>query len=88
MNLSTTARTPDAAGSGWAEGAGRDWATIDPTSMAAARRRRPSHRMAATAIEPGLYTVVLEPAAVAQLVPAVVGSMDAAERGRGPQPVL
>jgi predicted Zn-dependent protease len=86
VRLSTTARTPDAAGSGWAEAASRDWATIDPARLGhrAAQKAVSSH--GATAIEPGLYTVVLEPSAVAQLVPAVVAAMDArtADEGRSP----
>jgi predicted Zn-dependent protease len=86
VRLSTTARTPDATGSGWAQGAGRDWGTIDPAALGhtAARKAVTSHNP--TAIEPGLYTVVLEPAAVAQLVPSVVGAFDArsADEGRSP----
>jgi predicted Zn-dependent protease len=86
VRLSTTARTPDATGSGWAQGAGRDWATIDPVLLGRTAAQKAVTSRNATAIEPGLYTVVLEPAAVAQLVPAVVGAFDArsADEGRSP----
>lgn len=86
VRLSTTARTPDASGSGWAQGAGRDWTTIDPAALGRTAATKAVTSRSATAIEPGLYTVVLEPAAVAQLVPSVVGAFDArsADEGRSP----
>ena len=52
---------PDRAGHGGA----RDWSASIPPRSAASPRRRRSRRRNPTAIEPGLYTVVLEPQAVA-----------------------
>ena len=83
--LSTTVRTPDATGSGWASAGARDWSVIDPAalgrvaSLKAVRSRNPK------AIEPGLYTVVLEPQAVADIMPQLIGSFNARanDEGRG-----
>ena len=85
-SLSATARSDDGTGSGWAAAASRDWSAID----AAALGRRAAEKAVASrnpqAIEPGLYTVILEPQAVAALVPLLMGSFDAraADEGRSP----
>ena len=85
-SLSATARTDDRTGSGWAADASRDWTAID----AAALGRRAAEKSIASrnpqAIEPGLYTVILEPQAVASLIPLLMGSFDAraADEGRSP----
>ena len=84
VSLGVTARTPDATGSGWAQGAARDWSLLD----AAALGRRAAEKAVASrnpvAMEPGMHTAVLEAAGVAQLVPNVAGMLNArnAEEGR------
>ncbi|MES3035614.1 MAG: TldD/PmbA family protein [Gemmatimonadota bacterium] len=84
-NLGITARTPDGTGSGWSNAGARDWAKID----AAALGRTASAKAAASrnpkAIEPGLYTVVLEPAAVADIMGSLLGTFNARgnDEGRG-----
>jgi Predicted Zn-dependent proteases and their inactivated homologs len=84
-DLSVTVRTADATGSGWASAGSRDWSTIDSASMGriAAQKAVASH--SPRAIEPGLYTVILEPAAVGQLIPRLIGSFNARanDEGRG-----
>lgn len=86
VSLSTTVRTPDATGSGWAASGARDWRQIDPVALG----RRAADKAVASrnpvAVEPGMYTAVLEPAAVAQLLPGVVGALNArnADEGRSP----
>jgi predicted Zn-dependent protease len=84
-DLSTTVRTPDATGSGWASAGARDWSLIDPLALgrAAAQKAVRSHNP--KAIEPGLYTVVLEPQAVADIMPQLIGSFNARsnDEGRG-----
>lgn len=78
-----TARTPDGTGSGWASRSFNELAKIDPKRIAetaidtAARSRNPS------AIEPGKYTVVLEPAAVADLLAFMMFSGDARQADEG-----
>lgn len=83
-SFTTTSRTRDGTGSGWA-GAGAP-------SLAALDARRLAERAAAKALasarprtlEPGTYTVVLEPEALADLVEELAGWMSAraAEEGR------
>ena len=62
VSLGVTARTPDATGSGWAQGAARNWALLD----AAALGRRAAEKAVASrnpvAMEPGMHTAVLEAA--------------------------
>lgn len=85
VNYSTTVRTPDRTGSGWASDGARDWTKMD----AAALGRRAAQKAVASrnpvAIEPGLYTVVLEPQAVSDLIPLLAGAFNARsnEEGRG-----
>ncbi len=84
-NLGITARTPDGTGSGWSNAGARDWSLID----AAALGRTASAKAAASrnprAIEPGLYTVVLEPAAVADIMGSLLSTFNARanDEGRG-----
>ena len=84
--LSVTARTPDGTGSGWATGGARDWQKVDPVALGARAGRKAIASRNPQAIEPGQYTVVLEPAAVAELIPLLAGALDAraADEGRSP----
>ncbi|MGH7679730.1 MAG: TldD/PmbA family protein [Gemmatimonadaceae bacterium] len=84
VDFTTTVRTTDGTGSGWAGVNDPDWrkidfkATTDRAVMKARLSRNPS------AIEPGRYTVILEPQAAADLVTLVMGAFDArsADEGR------
>ena len=84
-DLSTTARTPDGTGSGWASGGARDWSAIDPAALGRVAAQKAVASRNPKAIEPGLYTVVLEPQAVADLMPQLVGAFNARanDEGRG-----
>ena len=77
VSLGVTARTPDGTGSGWSQGAARDWGLLDPAALG----RRAAEKAVASrnpvAMEPGMHTAVLEAAGVAQLVPSVVGQLNA-----------
>ena len=85
-DLSTTVRTPDATGSGWASAGARNWAAIDPAALGARAAQKAVASRNPTAIEPGMYTVVLEPQAVADLIPQLGGAFNgrAADEGRSP----
>jgi predicted Zn-dependent protease len=78
-----TSRTPDGTGSGWAARSYNELRMLEPEALAqaaigkAARSRNPS------AIEPGKYTVVLEPAAVADLLAFMLFSADARQADEG-----
>ena len=84
-NLSTTVRTPDGTGSGWASGGARDWGKLDPAALGTTAAQKAVASRNPVAIEPGMYTVVLEPQAVADLVPLLGGAFNgrSADEGRG-----
>jgi predicted Zn-dependent protease len=83
VRLSTTARTPDATGSGWAAAGARDWTRIDPAALGTRAAEKAVASRNPSALEPGLYTAVLEPAAVGQLVPSIAGSLNARNTDEG-----
>ena len=84
-DLSITARTPDGTGSGWSSGGARNWSALDPAALGRVASQKAVASRNPRAIEPGLYTVVLEPQAVADLVPLLIGSFNARnnDEGRG-----
>ncbi len=83
-SFSATARTADGTGSGWADDA--SWRVRDVDAPARAARALHTARTSANpkALEPGDYTVILEPAAVAGLLGFLGFGMSArsAEEGR------
>ncbi|MEK7329808.1 MAG: metallopeptidase TldD-related protein [Candidatus Eisenbacteria bacterium] len=84
-SFSATARTADGTGSGWAEDASFRVAEIDAPKLAATALRKARESAAPRKLEPGDYTVILEPAAVADLIGFNFGfalSARAAEEGR------
>jgi predicted Zn-dependent protease len=85
-NYTLTVRTTDGTGSGWAGGDNDDWSKIDFAAIAtrAAEKARASRNP--VAIEPGRYTVILEPQAVGDLVQLTAFGLQArtADEGRSP----
>jgi predicted Zn-dependent protease len=84
--FSVTARTPDGTGSGWASAGARDWSAIDPAAIGRIAAQKAVASRKPQAIEPGMYTAVLEPQAVTDLVPLLSGAFNArnADEGRSP----
>jgi predicted Zn-dependent protease len=84
-DLSITARTPDGTGSGWSSGGARDWSSLDAAALGRVAAQKAVASRNPKAIEPGLYTVVLEPQAVADIIPLLVGAFNARnnDEGRG-----
>ena len=82
--LTTTVRTEDGRGSGWAGGAHWDWSRLDSGALGETAIRKARASRNPVAIEPGRYTVVLEPTAVGNLVNLIRGAMNArnADEGR------
>lgn len=83
---SITMRDRSGRGSGWAGASSYDWSSIDPVKLAERARDKCERSRDPSALEPGRYTVVLEPQAVADLMDLVVmwfGRMPA-ENGAGP----
>ena len=83
VSLSTTARTPDGTGSGYAAGGSRDWRELDPVAMGRTAAEKALASRNPQAIEPGRYTVILEPQAVADFLPRLVGSLNARTSDEG-----
>lgn len=83
-SMTTTVRTPDGTGSGWAGASHHDWTQIDPAALGARAIEKAKRSVNPVAIEPGRYTVVLEPTAVGNLVQLIAGSLGArnADEGR------
>jgi predicted Zn-dependent protease len=78
-----TARTPDGSGSGWASKSYNELRQLDPPKLAAAAIEKAAQSKNPVAIDPGKYTVVLEPAAVADLLAYFIFSADARQADEG-----
>ncbi|MBI2877534.1 MAG: TldD/PmbA family protein [Candidatus Tectomicrobia bacterium] len=83
--FSATVRTADGTGSGWAEDSSVRASEVDARALAARALKKAKDSAGPTALDPGDYTVILEPAAVADFIGFnfVLGlSARAAEEGR------
>jgi predicted Zn-dependent protease len=82
--LTTTVRTADGTGSGWAGYTHHDWSRIDPSALGARATQKARTSVNPVAIEPGRYTVVFEPTAVGNLVQFIARALNAraADEGR------
>jgi predicted Zn-dependent protease len=78
-----TARTADGTGSGWASKSYNELRLLDPAKLAAAAIDKAVLSRNPVAIEPGKYTVVLEPAARGDLLASLVFSADARQADEG-----
>jgi len=67
-SFSATARTTDGTGSGWAEDSSVRVKEVDARGLGATALRKARESAQPKALDPGDYTVVLEPAAVADLL--------------------
>ena len=83
-NYTLTVRTADGTGSGWAGADHPDWSQLDVKGVAQRAIEKARSSRAPVAIEPGRYTVVLEPQAVGDLVQLLAFALDArsADEGR------
>jgi predicted Zn-dependent protease len=82
--MTTTVRTNDGTGSGWAGATHDDFTKIDAASIGSRAADKARRSVNPVAIEPGRYTVVLEPTAVGNLVQLIAGALNAraADEGR------
>jgi predicted Zn-dependent protease len=78
-----TMRTTDGTGSGWAGADHPDWSQIDARQLVARATEKARRSRNPSAIEPGRYTVILEPQAVGDLVGLLGGALDARAAGEG-----
>jgi predicted Zn-dependent protease len=83
-NYTLTVRTKDGTGSGWAGADHPDWSKVDVKAVAQRAIDKAQRSRNPVAIEPGRYTVVLEPQAVGDLVQLLAFALDArsADEGR------
>src|SRR5688500_6859485 len=78
-----TARTPDGSGSGWASKSFNELRLLEPARLAGAAIDKAARSQNPSAIEPGKYTVVLEPAALADLIVNLIFAADARQSDEG-----
>jgi predicted Zn-dependent protease len=85
-NYTLTVRTTDGTGSAWVGADHPDWSQIDAKALAKQAIDRARLSRNPVAIEPGRYTVILEPQAVGDLVQLLAFALDArsADEGRSP----
>jgi len=83
-NYTLTVRTADGTGSGWAGADHPDWSQLDVKGVAQRAIEKARLSRNPVAIEPGRYTVVMEPQAVGDLVQLLAFALDArsADEGR------
>lgn len=79
-----TVRTPDGASSGWAGDQGNDWTNIESQRIATDAVQKCLDWKDKTSLDPGNYTVILEPTAVGMLMLRMRSAFDArrADEGR------
>ena len=85
-NYTVTVRTTDGTGSGWAGAEHPDWKQLDIAGVSARAIDKARLSRNPVAIEPGRYTVILEPQAVGDLVQLIGFYADArsSDEGRSP----
>ena len=85
-NYTLTVRTTDGTGSGWAGAEEPHFASIDFAAIGARAIEKAELSRNPVAVEPGRYTVILEPQAVGDLITLVLFYADArsADEGRSP----
>jgi predicted Zn-dependent protease len=83
-SLTVTARNAARAQSGWAGTMQNRFLALDPVRLGDRAVRKATYPGTPADLDPGVYTVILEPAAVASLLLFLIGSMDArsADEGR------
>jgi len=84
IDFTCTVRTDDGRGSGWVRREAQDVTRFDPRAAAEVAMEKAIRSAEAKALEPGRYTVILEPAATSDLLAFMFNSFDArsADEGR------
>jgi len=83
VNFSVTARTEDGTGSGYAIRGYNDVRKLDTKNATTIAAQKGARSSTARAIEPGKYTVILEPAAAAVLIENLFFGLDARQADEG-----
>jgi predicted Zn-dependent protease len=84
LDYTCTVRTEDGRGSGWVKRSARDAAHFDARDAVSVAVEKALRSVEAKALEPGRYTVILEPAATNDLIGFMLGGFSArnADEGR------
>jgi predicted Zn-dependent protease len=82
-NYTLTVRTDDGTGSGWVGAEQPDWKQLDFSTLSTRAIEKSRLSRNPVAIEPGRYTVILEPQAVGDLVQLMAFYLDARESDEG-----
>jgi predicted Zn-dependent protease len=84
LDFTCTVRTADGRGSGWVKRSASDVGRFDPREAADVAIEKALRSVEAKALEPGRYTVILEPAATSDLIGYMLSGFDArsADEGR------
>ena len=84
--FSVTVRNGTGTGSGWAGVANKDWSKIDAPRLSSIAIDKCKRSADPVAVEPGRYTVIMEPQAVSDLMMPLIYSLQRipAEMGMGP----
>ena len=82
-SFTTTVRTPDGTGSGWASAGDNDWTRVNVADAGERAIRKAEASRNPRAVEPGEWTVILEPTAVANLVGLMAFAMNARQADEG-----
>jgi predicted Zn-dependent protease len=83
LNYTCTVRTEDGRGSGWVGHSVQDASSFDAGTDIRTAMRKASASADAKALEPGKYTVILEPAAAAGLISFMMNFFDARQADEG-----
>ena len=84
LDFTCTVRTEDGRGSGWVNRSATDVSRFDVREASSVAIEKALRSVEAKALEPGRYTVILEPAATSELLSVMMGGFDArrADEGR------
>ena len=83
LSFSCTARTEDGRGSGWVTRSANDVRLFDPREASEIAIEKAMRSVDAKALEPGRYTVVLEPAASSDILNFMFNAFDARQADEG-----
>ena len=83
LNFTVTTRTEDGRGSGWVTRNGNDAALFDAREASQVAIEKALRSVDAKALEPGRYTVILEPAASADILSFMFRAFDARQADEG-----
>jgi predicted Zn-dependent protease len=87
-NYTLTVRTRDGSGSGWAAADDQDFSRLDVAGVSRRAIEKARASRSPEAIEPGRYTVIMEPQAVGDLVQLMIFYMGAREADEGRSPFV